>query len=119
MDISDMPGDRAAGIRSVPVLLGSQPTLLIAGGLLVGGWALSVWAALRASRLAWVCSALGVPQLLGRWVAAIVATWNALEMAAPLAAVWREGYSPRSVAQAVEGTKVGVGAGTLLLAALR
>lgn len=124
MDITDRKGDAATGVVTVPVLLGPAAALRI-GCVLVGGcWALSVWAALGRAELplglAWLCS-FGVPaggQRLARWAAATALSAVAARMAAPLATMWREGLSEESTAKAVERLAEGVGAGTLLLAAM-
>ena len=37
MDVSDVEGDRAAGVRTIPVLLGRESAMAIASALLTAG----------------------------------------------------------------------------------
>jgi 4-hydroxybenzoate polyprenyltransferase len=99
------PGDRACGIRTLPVTLGPKPALACAAAAAAAGAAAGAAAAALAAAPA-------------RAAAALVAAAAAARLGALAARVWRSGLDRGVLAGAVEECKAPIGVGVILLAAL-
>lgn len=123
MDISDVAGDAAAGVRTVPVLLGPRPTLAIVAALLAGCWGISLWVAVHGGSLGWELRALravlpSVSEGAVRAGAAALASWSVAGWAAAVWGVWRSNFSADSIARAVDVAVARMGLGLALLLAI-
>ena len=117
MDVTDAEGDAAAGVKTLPVVLGRE---LAVGGvgtaLLAACAAMLLTAALHGSGLAWAWAAQPRWEVPVRAVSAVV---GALTVARPLVAAVRlqaEGFPAPALAAAVDGARKTIGAGIVLLA---
>jgi len=116
MDINDVEGDKASGVKTLPVLLGRGSAAGICIGLLVGCLLLVEGAAIQGSGLAW--SWKGVPQ----WEAVVRGAGAAAGFSAvirPIASMvrlWLSGFPSKTVSSAIDESLTTIGFGTILLA---
>jgi hypothetical protein len=129
MDITDEEGDRAAGIATLPVMLGGRGALLVALGCVCVGAAAALWktaaavaavdaaAAVAAGAGAAAAAAGGVNTAALAAPAAVIALATA-RFAALAVGIWRSGFDYAVMSAAIEECLKPVGLSLLLLAAL-
>jgi 4-hydroxybenzoate polyprenyltransferase len=118
MDIQDRGGDGAAGVQTLPVVLGPRVALAVCCALLAACGALAAHAALCGGGLAaaWVARPALEPLLRGAALAAVAA--NLARPVAATLAVLRSGFGREEVSHAIGVGMSSAGLGTLLLAIL-
>ena len=118
MDIQDREGDAAAGVRTLPVVVGPHRALAVGVGLICGCVGLAAYVARTGTGLAWMWAQHAAAEV---WVRAGCAAclgwtlWKPLEAARQ---VWRGGFEKGRVSAAIDDTLKTVGAGMILLAAI-
>lgn len=120
MDIGDADSDAAAGVRTLPALLGRAPCVLLCAAVLAGCAAVVMHGALLGPGLAWAWGRHGLPapEAAVRWGAAAAAAANWGAQCLGLADVWCSGFDPRRLAAAVDRQLLSVAVGALILAAV-
>lgn len=116
--LQDRLGDGAAGVRTLPVVLGPRAALGVCLSLLISCFALAAHAVLAGGGLAWAWA--GHPGLEAPLRATALAAVAAV-LAAPVSAalaVLRSDFSRDRVSAAISVSMKSVGLGTLLLAIL-
>lgn len=118
MDIHDVEGDAAAGVVTLPVLLGRKYAMGLGLGLLVACVGLIVNVAWHGNGLAWVWQA--VPEL-EIWVRAMGAGAGCAALLRPIAAgigLMQREFPEEELGTAIDDTLKTVGTGLVLLAAM-
>lgn len=118
MDIQDRRGDSAAGVLTLPVVLGPRAALGIGFGLLAACLALAAHAAAYGSGLAWAWATAPALEPAARAAALAAVAWVLSTPCAAAVAVQRSGFGKAEVCHAIDVSMKSVGLGTLLLALL-
>ena len=116
--MQDRRGDGAAGVQTLPVVLGPRGALLACTGLLAACMALAGCAAMCGSGLAWAWAARPALEPVLRATALLGVVWTLSKPAAATMAVWRSGFGKDEVSRAISVGMSSAGLGTLLLAVL-
>lgn len=114
----DRRGDGAAGVPTLPVVLGPRAALGIGFGLLAACMALAAHAAVFGSGLAWSWAAAPALEPLARTAALGAVAWTLSTPCAAALAVQRSGFGRQEVSHAIDVSMASVGLGTLLLSLL-
>jgi 4-hydroxybenzoate polyprenyltransferase len=118
MDLNDATGDAAAGIATLPVVLGPQPALAVATACAGAGLAGSCLAAVRAPAGMLVAAKLHLAP--GEAAMGLVACMLLLTSGIFRSAwrIWRSDFEPTVVGQAVSSSFKPIGLGVVAFAAL-
>lgn len=119
MDINDVEGDAANGVKTLPVLLGRHGALGMGVSLLIGCLALVIATAAHGTGLAWVYG--GGPAAWEACVRGLGAAVGCAAVARPMVAavhLWRSGFPSSGVSMAIDETLKTVGLGMILLTAM-
>ncbi len=114
----DRRGDGAAGVLTLPVVLGPRAALGIGFGLLAACMALAAHAAVYGGGLAWAWAAAPALEPAARTAALAAVAWVLSTPCAAAVAVQRSGFGKAEVSRAIDVSMKSVGLGTLLLALL-
>lgn len=116
MDITDVDGDAAAGVLTMPVVLGRPVALLFAtvcvGVASVYGLALAVWG----NGLAWLWTQGGLIQGLVRSLAAAAMAGVAVPLLRGCWRVYSSDYDAAQTSGVIDGSLLPIGVGMILMA---
>lgn len=118
MDIQDRRGDGAAGVQTLPVVLGPRGALAFCLALLAACSALAAHAALQGSGLAWAWAGRPAVEAPLRCAALSGVAWVLARNVASTLGVLRSRFGRDEVSRAISVAMSSVGLGTLLLALL-
>ena len=118
MDVLDMDGDAAAGVKTLPVLVGRNQALLIGLILLTACLALTLFTAFHGHGFAWIWQKSPQWELVVRTMNALVTGAVILRPMAAAVQLWKQNFPDRDVSAAIDDTLKTVGIGMILLAAM-
>jgi geranylgeranylglycerol-phosphate geranylgeranyltransferase len=118
MDINDVQGDAAAGIRTLPVLIGKTYALLIAVAALLLASGLLLFEAWTGDGAASVWAVLPRLEPAGRLFAAFLGLCIMSRPVVAAVELWRQDFPSTKVGAVVDDSLTSLGAGMLFLAVL-
>jgi geranylgeranylglycerol-phosphate geranylgeranyltransferase len=118
MDITDVVGDREAGIRTIPVVAGRTAALGVAAMCIAVAGSLLAFAAFHSHGLAWAWASGWAAERTVRALAMLSVVFEASPVAAAILSIWRSTFDRSTISRAVDESMKSIGIGMIVLAAV-
>lgn len=116
MDISDVDGDRSAGIHTIPVVAGQKVALGIAVSAIMAAGGLLLHAALHGQGLAWLALHAGISLQVVRGASFVGGLIAMQSVAMDAVGVWLSNFDSGIVSAAIDSSMRSIGFGAVILA---